>query len=404
MKKSFICVLSAFLWQVIFISCDGCYQSSFDDSQLRAKNTIKTFDHLNEPIVIALPVYDTLYMFGNKNMDSRRQRIGDIIAVIDVESGTVFDWIYYPGAHGWSIWRLVEVSENPVRYLMSSVGKKELAMLDPTKTALSVTKTGLDDNLWAIRCHGKYAPICTAERNNDYEDFVQNYNVNLFNVETQSVDKTLPALTDTIGYISYLRSDPNGNFYFTTCLDKVFSLYKIDTKNLSINKASKEFNVVSFEDGDTEEQSDEFSVRYVSDKWVFVIRNPFGNYTHSRKLYLVNKDTLEIEDTININNDLDDHIYDIQFVNEKYYAICPAWKDNDRVVHLYEIDIDTKACKKVEKELAFDMTENVYVRGTKIYLMNSRNPSDIKYTYYDVSTGETGDVFGVSVQSILDSL
>lgn len=404
MKRSFICVLSAFLLQVMFISCDGCYQSSFDDSQLRAKNTIKTFDHLNEPIVIALPVYDTLYMFGNTNMDSRRQRIGDIIAVIDVESGTVFDWIYYPGAHGWSIWRLVEVSENPVRYLMSSVGRKEIVMLDPTKTTLSVTETGLDDNLWALRCRGKYAPICTAERNNDYEDFVQNYNVNLFNVETQTVDKTLPALTDTIGYIDYLRSDSNGDFYFTTCLDKVFSLYKVDTENLSISKSPEKFEMSTLEEDDKEAQSDDYTVLYVNDDWIFLMRNPLGNDTHSRRLYLVNKATLKIEKTINIDNLRENPLYRLEFLDGNYYAVSWEWRNNDSIALIYKIDIDNMTWEKLDVEIEFDATENVYVRGTKIYLMNSRNPSDIKYTYYDVSTGETGDVVEVSVQRILDSI
>lgn len=398
MKKSIFRISVVFILSLTFtfISCDGCYQSSFDDSQLRAKNTIKTFDHLNAPIVIALPVYDTLYKFGNTNMDSKKQRLGDIIAVIDIESDTVFDWIYYPGAHGWSIWRLVEVSENPVRYLMSSVGKKEIAMLDPTKTALSVTKTGLDDNLWALRCYGKYAPICIPTAT-DFE-------VNLFNVETEKVDKTVPVPTDSIGYISYLRSDSKGDFYFTACLDKAFSLYKIDTEKLSVSESEKKFDMDTFEKDDKEAQSDDYTVLYVSDDWIFLMRNPLGNDTHARRLYLIDKDTLKIEKTINIDNVRDNPLYRLEFLYGNYYAVSWEWRDGDSIALLYKIDIDNMTWEKLDVEIEFDFTENVYSRGTKIYLMNSRNPSDIKYTYYDVSTGETGDVVEVSVQSILDSL
>lgn len=69
---------------------------------------------------------------------------------------------------------------------------------------------------------------------------------------------------------------------------------------------------------------------------------------------------------------------------------------------MYELDIENETCTKLDVELVFDMTENVYVRGTKIYFMNSRNTSDIFYTYYDVANGEKGKVVEVSVESILN--
>ena len=362
MKKLSILVIFLLF---IFTSCNNFYFSSFDDSKLISKISIKTFEHLKEPIVISLPVYDTLYLFGNEKMGSKNKRLGDIIAVIDIETDTVFDWIYYPG---------------------------ELAMLNPTKTSLSISKTNLHDSLWAQRCYGKYAPICTTELS------LKKFNVNLFNVETQSIEKTLSVFTDSVGYIGRLRSDSTGNLYFTSALNRVYSLHKIDVNNLTIKTAKQTFDMVSREGDDTEAQFDDFGVEFISDDYIFLKREPLGNYNHPRKMYLIDKNTLETKKIINIKNANEEYFYDIQFINGKYYIISPPGK----FIYLYELDIENETWRKLNVELIFDMTENVYVRGTKIYFMNSRNPSDIFYTYYDVASGEQGKVIEVSVESILN--
>ncbi len=288
------------------------------------------------------------------------------------------------------------MSQNPILYLFHSDGLGELAMLDPTKTSLSISKTNLHDSLWAQRCYGKYAPICTTELS------LKKFNVNLFNVETQSVEKTLSVFTDSVGYISWLKCDSKGDFYFTSALNRVYSLHKIDVNNLTISTANQTFNMESFEEDDTEAQKDNFCVDFISDDYVFLVRYPLGNYTHKKRIYLIDKKTLEIKKTITAEDAQDDHFYDIQFVNGKYYIISPSWKDYGRAVYLYELDIENETCTKLDVELVFDMTENVYARGTKIYFMNSRNTSDIFYTYYDVASGEQGKVVEVSVENILN--
>lgn len=76
-------VKSLILAAVCFLSltsCESFYSSVSDKTVLNNKNTIQTFDHLNEPIVITLPVYDEMYLFGNSNfseMTRRMSQIGD---------------------------------------------------------------------------------------------------------------------------------------------------------------------------------------------------------------------------------------------------------------------------------------------------------------------------------------
>ena len=47
------------------------------------------------------------------------------------------------------------------------------------------------------------------------------------------------------------------------------------------------------------------------------------------------------------------------------------------------------------------MTETVYVRGTRVYLMSSRNISNIYYMYYDFATGEIGEKVYVSFNDVV---
>ena len=47
------------------------------------------------------------------------------------------------------------------------------------------------------------------------------------------------------------------------------------------------------------------------------------------------------------------------------------------------------------------MTETVYVRGSRLYLMKSRNISDIYYTYYDFATGESGRMVNIKYEDVV---
>ena len=52
----------------------------------------------------------------------------------------------------------------------------------------------------------------------------------------------------------------------------------------------------------------------------------------------------------------------------------------------------------------FDMTENTYVRGNRIYFMCSRRINDITYTYYDTETKSQGDVVRVTFDDVINTV
>jgi gamma-glutamylcyclotransferase (GGCT)/AIG2-like uncharacterized protein YtfP len=83
------------------------------------------------------------------------------------------------------------------------------------------------------------------------------------------------------------------------------------------------------------------------------------------------------------------------------YGVFPGTIDGKRKVRFAEIDIDEKAIKSLDVVMDFDLTETIYPRGNRLYLMNSRNISNVFYTYYDFETGEIGEIINIKYEDII---
>ena len=85
-------------------------------------------------------------------------------------------------------------------------------------------------------------------------------------------------------------------------------------------------------------------------------------------------------------------------VNGCPYVIVTNWANNYTHVDIYKMTDElemqkitptwsTSAIPENEK-FKIDFTDNVWVRGNRIYFMNSRNTSEVAYRYYDVASGD----------------
>ena len=85
-------------------------------------------------------------------------------------------------------------------------------------------------------------------------------------------------------------------------------------------------------------------------------------------------------------------------VNGCPYVIVTNWANNYTYVDIYKMTDElemqkitptwsTSAIPENEK-FKIDFTDNVWVRGNRIYFMNSRNTSEVAYRYYDVASGD----------------
>ena len=101
----------------VSVSCnyETYYRSMTDLKEVRAKTEMKPFEHINDPIVITMPVYETMALFGNPGMGTYQKRAGDMFVVYDWEKNEIHDWLFFEGEHGWSNFRAVEMG-TPVKY------------------------------------------------------------------------------------------------------------------------------------------------------------------------------------------------------------------------------------------------------------------------------------------------
>ena len=106
-------------------------------SHIESKQTIKTFDHLKEPIVITMPVYKRKNLFGNKNLSEQLKMLGHIFVVIDIETDSVYDWVYFPCEY-YTNWRCSEIGTNPTIYCSTGAYGGPIGCLNPTKTTLDI--------------------------------------------------------------------------------------------------------------------------------------------------------------------------------------------------------------------------------------------------------------------------
>ena len=95
------------------------------------------------------------------------------------------------------------------------------------------------------------------------------------------------------------------------------------------------------------------------------------------------------------------HLYKIVNIAGRIYGVFPGTIDGKRKVRFAEIDIDEKAIKSLDVVMDFDLTETIYPRGNRLYLMKSRNISNVFYTYYDFETGEIGEIINIKYEDII---
>ena len=123
----------------------------------------------------------------------------------------------------------------------------------------------------------------------------------------------------------------------------------------------------------------------------------YGNWVY---VYNINDKT--VREISLENGEYSQFLYDIQETNGNYYAILPNTIDSGvpREVNIYKLDIENFTSTK-EISIPFDMTDNTYVRGSRIYFMNSRSLSHPSYTYYDTETKTQGPVYSISDSEII---
>ena len=384
----------------VSVSCnyETYYRSITDLKEVRAKTEMKPFEHINDPIVITMPVYETMALFGNPGMGTYQKRAGDMFVVYDWENNEIHDWLFFEGEHGWSNFRAVEMG-TPVKYFDSgeTIGCLEQnGKLTTYKNTVMGTFTNLNNNQ---KNKSRYGLLNTdGYSNGKYE-----YRINLFDSETGTVNDEQIKIISDVSYLHFPEADKDGNYWITSIKNNSNYLNRINcTKN----------NIKEFDIGVQYKTEISFEEKSIITTYV---RGVYGKYVilsdfeleHTRYPNIIVFDIDKEEIYCEIPLPVEYHqngMYSGLPVNGKFYGVFPADYDADdwgESIDIYEIDIQNKKTKLLShKEL--DFTETVYSRGNRIYFINSRDLSKFVCTYYDTATGQWGETFIKTQEEIME--
>ncbi len=386
-----------FVSSALFYSCRDMYRSVVDMSVITEKTTYKNLSAVKEPIVINMPVFEEKYLFGNSNNASQTRRIGDMFVIIDWETNSVYDWVYYGGEAYYTFDRPVEVGKNPVKYFSSMSGSGKVACLDPDKTTVSVKETGKSGMFYNRFTPGKYCIKDYAR----YSEAAKKVEFCIWIYDTENgtySDKDLSVALDNYEIIPMLASDSSGNFWFSYMLDGFGYIAKVDCANGKIEKLNTTIDCRNEEDSSKADFS--AKVRFVFNDYIFIYKG-VGSGNHSEdELCIVDFNLDKVAGTISSFLSKDEFIYNVVEVNNSFYGIsCNANNEN---VNFYKLDTENLTSEKVNDEpFQVDITDNAWVRENRIYLMSSRSTRNVYYNYFDVETKETGEGWHVKQSEIV---
>jgi hypothetical protein len=365
-----------------------------------------------------MEVYEQKNFIGIKKFGSKLVCKGNIFVIIDIETNTVFDWVFLATETPFMLNRPVEVGVLPNKKYYTSVWYgRNLAYIVANENKPVIKETVMPGFLTQSETEKDKIIIDGYGRiQSTWEEI---YTANVYDTKDDSFiteKKSLIIPTDSIGYIQPAQADPDGNYWLATQThlnentdlynegDYIASVWKIDCEENSLLGPVKQYKcntLVLDEQGNEETESDVVDVLYVNDDYVFVARSPLGNYEHDTEIYLLDKDNPEnAEKKIIIPYEKNYYLTKIFQINNKVYAMIENFINNSLLV-FYPIDTESLCLGEKECEFNFDFTENVYVRGNRLYLMSTRRVNDVYYTWYDFETQEQGEIINVKYENVI---
>ena len=413
MKK--IRELVCFILCFSILMCMGCPLYSVPKEyieNLKLKDSMKPFDHLLEnldeaPLVIAMPCYVTRHLWGNKNYKEKGdERVGDMIVAIDTKTNTMYDWVFFPGDHRFSEARIPEIG-TPRKYYHASRNVDEMACLDPSTGKLDIIKTPTYYGNHVFLTDKQKGLLVDSPRQLDMC-------LHIFDTSQTPLKMHKPIELLDANFITLFNrriyADPDGNFWFAyeERGNYVNHLVKVDTETGTVHE---------YLTNPTEEGNNRYSylVKYVDNDYVLIDHNKLGtDIDYEHEVCIVDKKNLQedasenkIDKKATISFESEGKVLKIQNITKvagEYYVQFVSLSENNKdEIYFYKIvDIDTDA-PRLEYVTNFDFGIYVYdlwVRGTKIYVMNSRSFSDVSFCYYDVATNTLSDTFRLNIIQI----
>lgn len=397
--RIYLCIM--FFCVVLLLGCDNLYQADGDVSNITSKTSIQDFSGVNQPIVITMPVYDSYHLFGISSWSEQRRCEGDVFVVIDWENDTVFDWVFQESPGGMLPWRCVEQGTAPVRYCTTSTHKECVYFLEQGKTSVTTQQSGVAGWIDSYSSPGTRGLLLFNAPGG--------YPLAVFDVAEGQHCGDILIETSTVGYVFQPHADEEGNFWVAYPQDATSYVSKINTDTVRLEAPITSFTNWNAEESDAADakELDIYSVVGACKGSVFVARNASGDGTHKPVLYVIDTNAADPQESmVRIpcpeGLDADYHyIYDGVCYGGSFYAtVCGAHGD-DRLVYICAFDPTAGTARVLAGPILFDMTETIWLRGSRLYMMKSRKLTDVFYMYCDLDTGEMSGITEIRLEDLV---
>lgn len=395
--------LYAFLIIFIFSSC-SFYISDNESKDVIDKTEFKDISNCHNPIVITMPVYDHQNFLGNQKLGSKLIRLGDIFVIIDTQTNSLYDWVFCENAKGSTIWRCVELGSNPKKYF-SSCGTLQSCIQEGNS---KIQYFSTDCHNYYMRNNNSYGTkgliIGNGYDNNKQEE---TYEIKVFDSNTGNILKDLNFNTDWIGYMSNPISDGKNKFYVINGLNNLLSIECIDTDFLTINQLPVTINSLEYSEGNRNVYN--YYILDVMDDKILITKYLLGKnskYAFLNLLDLTDSDLQNNMKSIKCPEDFYNKEEGAYFskgfhYNNEFYAILIRGDVGNKSLAIVKPDFNECFMENISDIINFDMTENIWLKDSKVYFMNSRNLKNVSFIYYNLETNQTSEVFNLSYEDIV---
>lgn len=390
----------------VFSSC-SLFISDNESKNVVSKTTIEDIVNCNNPIVITMPVYDNQNLFGNKKLKNKQKRLGDIFVVIDTKTNSLFDWVFCENPMGSVTWRCVELGVNPKKYF-SSCGTLQCCIQEG-KTTVQKFPTSFSSNYMEnLNSLGTKGLIIGNGYDSNLNE--ETYIINIFNSETGYISQDLSFYTDWIGYIKNPISDGEQKFYIINGLNYSLSIKCIDTEKESIIQLPIDINPIEF--NEDREDLYNYYILDVDDDKILITKYLLGKNSENTFLNIVNLKDKDIQNSMKsimcpenfYNKDEGAYFARGFHYNNDFYAILIKGKIGNKSLAIVKPDFSENTIENISGFINFEMTENIWVKDSKVYFMNSRKINDVSFMYYDLETNHASEVFNLKYDEIISSV
>jgi len=409
MKKTFTLLISLVL--AVLTSCSAFYEQE-DYKAIMKKTSYKSFDSLNEPIVLN---YLFNMEFSQKGENPRTSTVhnGMIYAIYDWEKDEIFDYVYAPGNGTRDVFNCVNPglkgSDGKLVYYGSDSGYQRLYVMRADKTELeffdSADKASYSGGpgfagLSEIRNGKGLRYYCDKFDNGEY--FIR---VKTFSPDSNTFGEIVTMKASEFDFFTAPVADPDGNFWFIFGFvdgetQKVYQkIYKFDVQKNAFGEPLKVFEKTEgavYDEMNGWNFLREYTILSADSDYLYVTekKEPVNKLTgiDENRLFRVEKST-GVQSEITGSEISDKKIVFAKNINGKVYVFLR--ETATFISKVYRVEGDSLS----DTGLSYkdDLLSKMEVRGEKVFVMCCTDPT-ITITCVDLKENKVSEPNAVSLK------